>query len=84
MDGHNFGQRDLHVAAELAGVAPLRLHDARHSYASWLRQAGVALEEIQRLLGHASSVTTQRYAALGESQYDQILAALNGTPISGS
>lgn len=78
LDGHNFGKRDWRAAVELVGVGPTRLHDLRHTYASWLAQGGVPLQEIQTLLGHASITTTQRYAHLGASQRANVLAALEG------
>jgi integrase len=39
----------------------LHWHDLRHEYASRLAERGVAITEIQRLLGHASVSTTERY-----------------------
>lgn len=78
IDGHNFGQRDWATAVKLAGIGHVRLHDLRHTYASWLRQAGIDLEEVQRLLGHDSITTTQRYSHLGSTQHAAVLAALNG------
>src|SRR5262249_38950142 len=47
-----------------AGLADVRLHDLRHSYASFLVNQGVSLYVVQGLLGHAHSRTTQRYAHL--------------------
>jgi hypothetical protein len=38
---------------ERAGLPGLRLHDLRHSYASFLVNAGRSLYEVQALLGHA-------------------------------
>lgn len=77
LDAHNFGEGEWRVAWQQAEVGHLRLHDLRHTYASWLVQAGVSLQEVQRLLGHQSITTTQRYAHLGKSQHDRVLAALN-------
>lgn len=77
MHGQNFGRRDWSSAVNAAGIGPTRLHDLRHTYASWLVQAGIPLQEVQRLLGHKSILTTQRYAHLGTSQNERVLAALN-------
>ena len=39
------------------------LHSARHSFATWLEEVGVSLEESASLMGHArSSLETARYA----------------------
>ena len=46
------------------GIRDVRLHDLRHSYASFLVNQGCSLYEVQRLLGHADAKTTQRYAHL--------------------
>jgi len=48
-------------AAKLDGI---RLHDLRHAYASILASAGLSLPVIGALLGHATPVTTHRYAHL--------------------
>ncbi|WP_141104333.1 tyrosine-type recombinase/integrase [Noviherbaspirillum denitrificans] len=49
-------------------VKPARIHDLRHSFASAAAVAGVSLYTIQKMLGHASSQTTQRYAHLADSR----------------
>ena len=53
-------------ARKNAGMPELRIHDLRHSFASFLVNNGRTLYEVQRLLGHSSSKTTQRYAHLTE------------------
>ena len=47
-----------------AGLKDVRLHDLRHSFASFLVNRGVPLYTVQGLLGHTQPRTTQRYAHL--------------------
>lgn len=49
-----------------AGVPFLRSHDLRHSYATYAANNGRSIYEISKLLGHADTRTTQRYAHLSE------------------
>jgi len=42
----------------------VRLHDLRHSFASFLVNSGRSLYEVQRLLGHYDPKVTMRYAHL--------------------
>jgi integrase len=49
-----------------AGLADVRIHDLRHSFASFLVNAGRSLYEVQRILGHTQIKTTQRYAHLSQ------------------
>jgi site-specific recombinase XerD len=46
----------------------LHWHSLRHTHASWLFQAGASLYEVQRLLGHSSSRTTEVYSHLQSEQ----------------
>ena len=50
-----------------AGLPHLRLHDLRHNYASYLVNNGRSLYEVQRILGHASPIMTQRYSRLSSA-----------------
>ena len=68
-------------AAQLTGV---RVHDLRHSYASWLASAGFSLPLIGALLGHSQPSTTARYAHLLDSPLrvatDRVGAVIAGKP----
>jgi len=47
-----------------AGLANLRIHDLRHSFASALVNHGIPIYDVQKLLGHQSVRTTERYSHL--------------------
>ncbi len=47
-----------------AGLEHIRIHDLRHSYASFLVNSGRTLYEVQQILGHSSPDVTQRYSHL--------------------
>lgn len=49
-----------------AGLADVRVHDLRHSFASVLAGRGVSLPIIGGLLGHSQPATTARYAHLAD------------------
>ncbi|NDF98936.1 MAG: site-specific integrase [Chitinophagia bacterium] len=61
-------------ARKSAGMPELRIHDLRHSFASFLVNNGRTLYEVQRLLGHSSSKTTQRYAHLTERSLSEAMS----------
>lgn len=46
---------------KMIGVESLHPHDFRHSGATLLRNAGMALEDISVLLNHESTETTQKF-----------------------
>jgi len=47
-----------------AELPHLRIHDLRHSFASFLVNSGRTLYEVQQILGHSQSIVTERYAHL--------------------
>ena len=58
----NHLRRALRPAMVKAGIVDCHFHDLRHTFATRLVQSGVALYKVQRLLGHKSTIMTQRYA----------------------
>jgi len=65
VDLNNFRDRVWRPAIAKAGVAPLRIHDMRHTCASLAIAAGADVKVVQNLLGHASAaMTLDRYGHL--------------------
>ena len=66
------------TARRRAGMPELRIHDLRHSFASFLINNGRSLYEVQKILGHSSAKMTERYAHLA---HDTLLAATNAASL---
>jgi integrase len=79
-------KRPWEAVSKRAGLDGVRLHDLRHTYASFGAGGGLGLPIIGKLLGHTQASTTQRYAHLDndplrratESIGSRIAAALDG------
>jgi len=72
------------TARELAGLSDVRMHDLRHSFASFLVNNGRSLYEVQKLLGHTQIKTTQRYAHLShDTLMEAASVAMTALPTSG-
>jgi integrase len=79
-------KRPWQAVTKRAHLEGVRLHDLRHTYASFGASGGLGLPVIGRLLGHAQPATTARYAHLdndplrraSETIAGRISAALNG------
>lgn len=52
----------VQAALNDAGITGHRLHDLRHTAATYLLKNGVSLEVTQRILGHSQISTTMLYA----------------------
>ncbi|MFC0693132.1 site-specific integrase [Paraburkholderia humisilvae] len=76
-------QKGFQSACLRAGIDNFRVHDLRHTFASWLVMAGVSLYVVKDLLGHSSIVVTERYAHLaphvGRSAVQLLLAESAGS-----
>lgn len=60
-------------ARKAAGLPTLRIHDLRHSAASFMVNSGVDLYAVGKILGHADHQSTVRYSHLAN---DTLLAAV--------
>ncbi|MCK8457895.1 site-specific integrase [Sphingomonas faeni] len=61
------------TARDAAGLPGLRIHDLRHSAASFMVNSGVDLFAVGKVLGHANVASTARYSHLAN---DTLLAAV--------
>ena len=64
----------LRLACKRAGIERVSPNDLRRTHASLLRQAGIALEDIAPILGHASTEMLQR--VYGRTNIDALGKAL--------
>lgn len=62
---------------ERAGIADVRIHDLRHTFASVGAGLGMSLHMLGRLLGHSQAATTSRYAHLAQSPVQAAADAIN-------
>lgn len=59
-DERNFRGRVWAPSLRRAGLRAVRIHDARHSHASWLLAAGADIVAVSRRLGHSDPAVTLR------------------------
>jgi integrase len=71
-------KRPWEAVARRAGLEGVRLHDLRHTYASFGAGGGLGLPIIGKLLGHTQASTTQRYAHLDADPLRRASEAIGG------
>lgn len=71
-------KRPWDAVTKRAGLAGVRLHDLRHTFASFGAGGGLGLPIIGRLLGHTQAATTARYAHLDSDPLRQASNAIAG------
>jgi integrase len=71
-------KRPWQAVARRAGLEGVRLHDLRHTYASFGAGGGLGLPIIGKLLGHTQASTTQRYAHLDADPLRRASEAIGG------
>jgi integrase len=64
-------------AVAAAQLDDFRWHDLRHTYASWLVQAGRPIAEVRDLLGHATLAMTMKYAHLAPEHLRAAVSVLD-------
>jgi integrase len=57
-------KRSFKTACKNAEIENYRIHDQRHTLASWMIMKGIALAEVRDMLGHSTIKMTERYAHL--------------------
>ena len=65
-----------------AGIENLRVHDLRHTAASYLVMNGASLHEAAAVLGHKSVQTTRRYAHLSVEHVQALIDRVLGAKLS--
>jgi len=68
--------KDFLRARKAIGMPHLRIHDLRHTCASWLANAGVDLYTIGKVLGHSTPAVTARYAHLSHATLKDAMGRL--------
>jgi integrase len=61
-------------ALKLCGIAPKRLHDARHTAATLMYSQGIGIETISRALGHSTSAITSKLYVHNSVEPQQVAA----------
>jgi len=62
---------------KILSISDIRLHDLRHTFATWLRQLGTELDVIASQLGHRDLRMTKRYARVAAQQVSQSVNGLD-------
>jgi integrase len=74
-------RRSFRSACAAAGIEDFRIHDQRHTLASWLVKDAVPLAEVRDVLGHSSVKVTERYAHLHPENVRQAVGRIVGVSL---
>ncbi len=67
--------------AQDAGLTDVTPHTLRHTFATRLQDAGADLPETQKLMGHASPVTTVRYTHKNRERLREAVQRMDGSAV---
>ena len=70
------------IVRTVAGLPDVRLHDLRHSYASFALRQGETVLTIGRLLGHSDPATTLKYTHFADAMVHEAVEAV-GAALEG-
>jgi len=70
-------QNGFQGACRRAEIERFRVHDLRHTCASWMVQQGVPLMEVRDVLGHSTIEMTERYAHLAPDTLKSAVGVLD-------
>ena len=75
----SFSGHDFKQLLDDAGIdRKFRIHDMRHTHATWLLESGVNIKAVSERLGHSSiRITLDTYAHVGQSMQEEAVKALN-------
>ena len=75
----SFSGHDFKQLLDEAGISrKFRIHDMRHTHATWLLESGVNIKAVSERLGHSSiRITLDTYAHVGQSMQEEAVKALN-------
>lgn len=69
-------------ACHNAGIKNFRIHDLRHTCASWMVSAGVPLLDVKEVLGHSTVKMTEKYAHLAPHRARDAVSQITKKPVS--
>jgi len=70
-------KKSFKAACKQAEISDFRIHDLRHTFASWLVMEGVSLFKVSKLLRHETVAMTERYAHLSPDHLHDAIERVN-------